>query len=1162
MSVPVTQRIPAGLAQMPPGPGLAVVLAGIDETAVSAADAVVVLKAWSRQRAHDEARFMAVMVEVGLRAPGPGSRVCRQEVPDEFSADELRPALAWSRSRASSRFAEAWDLLSRLPKVHEALEHGVIDEVKARVFATWTRELTAEQARSVCGRLLAVAGFLTAGELVDTVKRAALAIDPDWAERRCAAAVRERRVVGSRNPDGTANLSGVDQPLDRVAASCSRMDSLARRAKAAGDRRLTQHIRSELFLGLLDGGFQGWSDERIVAFLVAESQAEQAEAEGGSPPEITPRRGVGSPAHRGGLRRGAGADGCDRPRTVPGGMSGGFARPDDPDARRAAHGSDGRAASGPVGRSDDDTVAAGADHRGLVARQVGSPDRGEVPARCNGLGPPVVARRPEGSDAVVASAPADGFDDGTTASSGDRRPVIVRQDPSTGRGDVPGRRDGVGAPTGPQRTDGPDARVASVPVDEFDNRTAASSGDRRPVIVRQDPSTDRNDVPGRCDGAQAPTGPKRTDGPDTEASSGPAGGFGDGRTAAQADGRPTVAGRVRPADRADGPGGHDDPGSPAGPRRPEVGWTEVGWTEVSRETRGPASAGPAAAILRVCSPLGGGPRDRTNTGASAHPEGTGSPGPPGGSPTTPAQTGAGPGIGASCEVRYTPGRHGEEPRSGRNGSPEALRPRAAPPPRASEEHACGPPPGGDPGPRPGHRQRPVGGSAVAATGPEAIGSGPASGGGGIGAGSPQRWAAGELRVDVTTLLGLDERPGELAGWGPVTAGQARRIACDQAGGLWRCVLTDDEGRLIDCGVTRHRPAPSGQPHRVPVGRLGADAGDRSGSAVPQGKLVPQGKMVNASVKAKGVVEIRIAEAGLARLLGIPDLPEGWRRILGDIARLTAGRDRVRPGGPAPGAGDLRHRPARTGTGRTGPGADDPEGGGETDEGGPVGPRADPHRAEPGFAGRGPVRAVAGLDDPEGEDTADNAVPVPRTGRGPAGLHGAEPGFAGPGPSGPGAGSGRRFADASLRRYVQVRDRVCTAPGCAVPAARTDQDHIREWSRGGPTTAGNLHSVCRHDHRLRHEGGWQATMAPTGDIVWTTRLGQICPTSPPPTVIPLPDAAPRTMTLPDCPIPDDDTPIFLSDDFPSDKTWPGSTAFRRWFTPLEVARLNEPEIPPF
>ena len=63
----------------------------------------------------------------------------------------------------------------------------------------------------------------------------------------------------------------------------------------------------------------------------------------------------------------------------------------------------------------------------------------------------------------------------------------------------------------------------------------------------------------------------------------------------------------------------------------------------------------------------------------------------------------------------------------------------------------------------------------------------------------------EVRVTValSTLLGLDDAPADLAGYGPITAETARALARD---GTWRRIVTDPlSGAVLDVGRTRYRP---------------------------------------------------------------------------------------------------------------------------------------------------------------------------------------------------------------------------------------------------------------------------------------------------------------------------------------------------------------------
>ncbi len=60
-----------------------------------------------------------------------------------------------------------------------------------------------------------------------------------------------------------------------------------------------------------------------------------------------------------------------------------------------------------------------------------------------------------------------------------------------------------------------------------------------------------------------------------------------------------------------------------------------------------------------------------------------------------------------------------------------------------------------------------------------------------------------VTMPISTLMGLDDQPGELAGYGPIPAGVARDIA---AGGTWKRLLTDPvSGMLLDYGRTTYRP---------------------------------------------------------------------------------------------------------------------------------------------------------------------------------------------------------------------------------------------------------------------------------------------------------------------------------------------------------------------
>jgi hypothetical protein len=57
-----------------------------------------------------------------------------------------------------------------------------------------------------------------------------------------------------------------------------------------------------------------------------------------------------------------------------------------------------------------------------------------------------------------------------------------------------------------------------------------------------------------------------------------------------------------------------------------------------------------------------------------------------------------------------------------------------------------------------------------------------------------------VTVAMTTLLGLNENPGELSGYGAITAEHARELAQNAT---WRRIITDDTGKLLETNRKRH-----------------------------------------------------------------------------------------------------------------------------------------------------------------------------------------------------------------------------------------------------------------------------------------------------------------------------------------------------------------------
>ncbi|MDD7934097.1 DUF222 domain-containing protein, partial [Actinomycetospora straminea] len=84
----------------------------------------------------------------------------------------------------------------------------------------------------------------------------------------------------------------------------------------------------------------------------------------------------------------------------------------------------------------------------------------------------------------------------------------------------------------------------------------------------------------------------------------------------------------------------------------------------------------------------------------------------------------------------------------------------------------------------------------------------------------------EVRLRLTTALGLDDLPAQIPRWGTALAPTARNLLTRYHHGEWRIVLTDDTGRLQHLLLARHRPHPPDQPPREPSSPAGRPPGPR------------------------------------------------------------------------------------------------------------------------------------------------------------------------------------------------------------------------------------------------------------------------------------------------------------------------------------------------
>lgn len=323
----------SGLAELSPGPSLGAALAAIELSEVAGEELVTVLCADYRQRCHQEARYLAAVVETAVAQPG----FARLPEVSEWAASEIAAALTLTAATSARELDFARMVVLHLPSVHAAMHAGLLDRGKAWVFADILADLSEEQRAAICAVTVGPAEGLTSAQLRARLRRLAIEIDPEWAARRYQAALGERRVVAYLAQDGTVTLTCTGLAPCEAAAADRRLARLAGRIRRAGHPATKAQIRADLCLRLLDGSLQPCTEQQIVELFLGRTHTPDSSAtparsapdpDGAelaaeaSPPPSAPRPSTPLPGTREGieLRAGLAMLLCldERPGEVPG----------------------------------------------------------------------------------------------------------------------------------------------------------------------------------------------------------------------------------------------------------------------------------------------------------------------------------------------------------------------------------------------------------------------------------------------------------------------------------------------------------------------------------------------------------------------------------------------------------------------------------------------------------------------------------------------------------------------------------------------------------------------------------------------------------------------------------------------------------------------------
>lgn len=140
------RELPDDLETVPPGPGLATLLASVDRHALSDKDRLRLLRARHRLAAHVNGELFADLHAVAQDERHPWD-----------ASDTVASALRWTPAAAEVELEHARRLLDELPVLHAALVAGDIDVPTALVILDALATLELPLAQQFVGTLIAEA---------------------------------------------------------------------------------------------------------------------------------------------------------------------------------------------------------------------------------------------------------------------------------------------------------------------------------------------------------------------------------------------------------------------------------------------------------------------------------------------------------------------------------------------------------------------------------------------------------------------------------------------------------------------------------------------------------------------------------------------------------------------------------------------------------------------------------------------------------------------------------------------------------------------------------------------------------------------------------------------------------------------------------------------
>ena len=253
---PPPQALPAGLADLPPGPRLSTALASVDPRRLTAHQLAIVIAAQGRQIAHEQARLLDVVWELGHTPLQVRDVVVRDAALVPFAMLEAAQAGRWTQQHANETRDLALFVREQVPALGEAMTAGQVDLEKVKIFKRLLAGVVdVALMRTIVALALPAATHGTTGTLRSRLYRLRCKLSPDSVRRQRERDYAARYLGADREISGLVTLVARFCDEQAATAALEHINAIATATRAGGDpqRRSIDQLRNDIAVNLLAG---------------------------------------------------------------------------------------------------------------------------------------------------------------------------------------------------------------------------------------------------------------------------------------------------------------------------------------------------------------------------------------------------------------------------------------------------------------------------------------------------------------------------------------------------------------------------------------------------------------------------------------------------------------------------------------------------------------------------------------------------------------------------------------------------------------------------------------------------------------------------------------------------------------------------------------------